>query len=364
MSSWLQFLMKSVLLGVILSATILVLLPEMRTGNGFDILVTDNESRNPAKISFNKAINAAAPAVVNIYSTRTENRSALFRSTPVERTSLGSGVIMSSNGYILTCLHVIKDADYITVGLSNDRIDREAQLVGYDAITDLAVLKVNAQNLPVIPQLEQPKTEVGDLVLAIGNPFNLGQTITQGVVSATGRSDTSHLGVASHRNFIQMDAALNEGNSGGALVDSNGNLVGITNAVFKILDERRRVKDVPGVFFAVPYTMAKKVMDSIISNGRVIRGYLGIEGGSVFEEDGAMVPGFLITNVTTGSPADEAGLRRNDLLLSVNGEAIQSSSQVLNLVAETKPGNTLTFAVDRENEIVDIPVVISELPNS
>lgn len=364
MNSWIQFLIKSTLLGLIISAIILVLLPEVRTGNGFDLLVRDNESRNPDKISFKKAINAAAPAVVNIYSVRTENRSALFRSTPVERTSLGSGVIMSSNGYILTCLHVIQGADYITVGLSNDRIDREAQLVGYDVITDLAVLKVNSQNLPVIPQLEDPKTEVGDLVLAIGNPFNLGQTITQGIVSATGRSDTSHLGLASHRNFIQMDAALNEGNSGGALVDSNGNLVGITNAVFKILDERRRVKDVPGVFFAVPYNLAKKVMDSIISNGRVIRGYMGIEGGSVFEEDGGMLPGFLVTNVAPNSPADEAGLRRNDRLLKVDGEPIQSSAQVLTLVSETKPGNTLMFEVNRDNQLMNIPVVIDELPNS
>lgn len=359
MQSWAQFLIKSTILGIVISATILILLPELRTGNGFQLLNPAAESTAEEKITFKAAINNAGPAVVNIYSTRTENRSALFRRAQVERTSLGSGVIMSSNGYILTCLHVIKDADFITVGLSNGLIEQEAQLIGSDPITDLAVLKINAENLPVIPQLEDPKTEVGDLVLAIGNPYNLGQTITQGIVSATGRSDTSHLRVVSHRSFLQMDATLNEGNSGGALVDSNGNLVGINNAVFKILDESGRVKDVPGVHFAVPYLMAKKVMDNIISNGRVVRGYMGVSGVSLYDQKG-----FLITDVAPRSPAAKAELQPNDIMLMVNEQPVESPSQVLDLVAETKPGTSLNFQISRGDQLLTIPVVISELPNS
>ncbi len=352
MQSGIKFLLKSIALGVIISATLLLLVPELRTGNGFELLRLSDSSND--KISFKEAINKASPAVVNIYSTRTEPRSSIFRRQSVERTSLGSGVVMTSNGYILTCLHVIQGADFIYV-LGNG-IEQEAQLIGADPVTDLAVLKVEAENLVTIPQLEDPGTEVGDLVLAIGNPYNLGQTVTQGVVSATGRSETSHMQVASHRNFIQMDAALNEGNSGGALVDSNGYLVGINNAVFKVLDSANRIKDVPGVFFAVPYNMAKRVMDAIISNGRVVRGYMGVQGQTRTGQQG-----FVITEVAPGSPAALANLRPMDVLISVNQEPVETPTQILNLVAETKPGTILNFEVMRNNTLIEVPVTIQEL---
>lgn len=338
----------------------LVFLPQLRTGTGFDpqfLSVKEPERHN--KISFNEAIKKAAPAVVNIYSVSVgyNNRSPLFYQRQTERTSLGSGVIMDENGYILTCLHVIQNADYIGVVTSDGQI-HEAQQIGYDSLTDLAVLKINPTNLHYIPQMEDPQTQVGDMVLAIGNPYNLGQTVTQGIVGATGRSRFSSTGVAGYANFIQTDAVLNEGNSGGALVDTNGTLVGINNANYKTLDNRRRIKDVPGVFFAVPYKLAKKVMDSIITNGRVVRGYLGVSGQDVEGQ------GFVITEVVPRGPADRANLRINDILLAVDGERLNGAAHALDLVAETQPGTVLEFEVSRNNQVLTVPINIEELPSS
>lgn len=308
----------------------------------------------PQKVSFYDAINRSAPAVVNIYSQKTIRRSPLlFRNHNLERTSLGSGVIMSENGHIVTCLHVIQGADTIQVAVAEQNRLYEAQLIGSDVLTDLAVLKINAENLPTIPQLEDPDTQVGDLVLAIGNPYNLGQTITQGIVSATGRSEMSQLGIASHRNFIQMDAALNQGNSGGALVDSNGFLVGINNANYKVL-EGGQPRDVPGVFFAVPYRMAKKVMLDIISKGRVIRGYVGLQGQN------REFSGIVIVRVENHGPAMRAGIKVNDVLLTVNGVPIDSALEVQSIVSGTAPGETLNFEIKRENETLNLPVVIGD----
>lgn len=341
------------LLGLIVSGVLLLLLPELRTGNGFQGWSTER-GQNEGKITFNNAITSAAPSVVNIYSVSYDTRSLLFRGRPTERTSLGSGVIMTEQGHILTCLHVIQNADYIGVVLS-DGLFYEAQQIGSDQLTDLAVLQINSPSAPVIPQLAEPNTQVGDLVLAIGNPYNLGQTITQGIVSATGRGRAT-INVASHANFIQTDTVLNQGNSGGALVDSNGYLVGINNANFKTLDNRRRVRDVPGVFFAVPYKLAKRVMDHIIADGRVIRGYLGVSGNDIPGQGG-----FEISSIVPNSPADSAGLQAQDVLLAVNGTPLQDAAQALELIAETRPDTTLTFAVSRNGQLFDVPVTIAEL---
>ncbi|UAA40860.1 trypsin-like peptidase domain-containing protein [Paraneptunicella aestuarii] len=329
-------------------------MPKLRSGDGWSVPWSKEQRYNVDKISFSSAINNAGPSVVNIYSFSYDTRSLLYNRRPTERTSLGSGVIMTEHGHILTCLHVINDADYIGVVL-NDGQFYEAQLVGHDWLTDLAVLKISAENAPVIPQTEDPHTQVGDLVLAIGNPYNLGQTITQGIVGATGRARITN-NVAGYANFIQTDAVLNEGNSGGALVDSNGYLIGINNANYKTLDNRRRVKDVPGVFFAVPYKLAKKVMDQIIANGRVIRGYLGVSGNDIPGQSG-----LAITNITPGGPADAAGLEANDVLLSINGIRIEGAAHALELVAETKPGTILNFEVSRNDQIFTLPVNITEL---
>ncbi|WP_326849240.1 trypsin-like peptidase domain-containing protein [Alteromonas sp. a30] len=332
-------------------------MPTLRSGEGFSVSGLFGPKYTQDKLSFNNAIHNAGPAVVNIYSFSYDTRSVLYSRRPNERTSLGSGVVMTHSGHILTCLHVIQDADYIGVVLSDGQF-YEAHQVGNDPLTDLAVLKINIENAPVIPQLEEPNTQVGDLVLAIGNPYNLGQTITQGIVGATGRAQINS-NVAGYANFIQTDAVLNEGNSGGALVDSNGVLVGINNANYKTLDTQRRIKDVPGVFFAVPYKLAKKVMDQIISNGRVIRGYLGVSGNDLPGQQG-----FLITSITPRGPAALAGLQPNDVVLSVNGIQLEGAAHALELVAETTPGTTLSFKISRDDAVITIPVNIAELRNS
>jgi serine protease DegS len=350
LSSWFTFLIRSTVIGVIISTVILMLVPDLRKGSGLPIKLFNSAEQVPEKLSFYQAVSRAAPAVVNIYSTSIDNRGNFFRSQPVERTSLGSGVIMRADGYLLTCLHVIQKADSILVGLTDGRWV-EAQIVGQDPVTDLAVLKIMADNLNVVPQSENPDTRVGDLVLAIGNPYNLGQTITQGVVSRTGRSD-----LANYVDFIQMDAVLNEGNSGGALVDSNGYLIGINNSNFKTLDSRRRVKDVNGVFFSVPYKLAKRVMDEIIANGKVTRGQLGIAANEYLGR-----PGITVTAVAADSPAALAGVMVGDLLLSIDGIHIVSGTQTLEMIAETAPGTELMLEISRNDEILQINATVAEL---
>jgi serine protease DegS len=348
--SWFTFLIRSTVIGVIISTVILMLVPDLRKGSGLPLQLFDSAALVPEKLSFYQAVSKAAPAVVNIYSTSIDNRGNFFRSQAVERTSLGSGVIMSADGYLLTCLHVIQKADSILVGLTDGRWV-EGQIVGQDPVTDLAVLKIMADNLNVVPQLENPDTRVGDLVLAIGNPYNLGQTITQGVVSRTGRSD-----LANYVDFIQMDAVLNEGNSGGALIDSNGYLIGINNSNFKTLDSRRRVKDVNGVFFSVPYKLAKRVMDEIIANGKVTRGQLGIAASEYIGR-----PGITVTAVAADSPAANAGVMVGDLLLSIDGIPIVGGTQTLELIAETAPGTELVLEISRNDEILKIKATVAEL---
>lgn len=330
----------------------LTMIPQLRNGNQLQVSNLFTGSM-PQKVSFAEAINRSAPAVVNIYSQKTIRRSSLFRNQNVERTSLGSGVLMRADGHILTCLHVIQGADIILVAVAEKNQLYEAQLIGSDPMTDLAVLKINAENLPTIPQNENPNTQVGDLVLAIGNPYNLGQTITQGIVSATGRSDLSQLNIATHRNFIQMDAVLNEGNSGGALVDSNGFLVGINNANYKIL-EGGQPKDVPGVFFAVPYNMAHQVMVDIISKGRVVRGFAGLQ------VQYHPVNGIVVTGVESFGPAFQAGIRVGDVLMSVDGADDVSVSDVMSLVSDSSPGTTMEIEIKRQEQTLTLPMVIGE----
>ncbi|AWL12951.1 putative periplasmic serine endoprotease DegP-like [Saliniradius amylolyticus] len=353
--TWGYFLVKAVLLGFVVAAVLLILIPDLRQNSGLSLNLFDRQNPNPAPMSFHNAINASAPAVVNIYSTSYDNRSLLFRRQAVERTSLGSGVIMTETGHILTCYHVIQNAERIHVMLQDGQI-LEAQQVGQDPHTDLAVLKIDAQNLPVIPQQPTQNTKVGDVVLAIGNPYNLGQTITQGIVSATGRAGLSNYLGSNYADFIQMDAVLNEGNSGGALVDSNGTLVGINNANFKTLDSHRRVKDVAGIFFAVPYELAKRVMDDIIAHGRVIRGYLGIGAEEVPGQ-----PGILVTGVDPTGPAAQGGLRPEDILLKLNNQPIESAHSAMDQVAETQPGTEVEFELLRGGSTHKVAVTIAEL---
>lgn len=342
-------LLKPIMLGVVVAGMLLFIFPEFRQGEGLNLKWLNQETNIPPRLSYYDALASSAPAVVNIYSVSLDNSNRLFRSRPIERTNLGSGVIMREDGYLLTCYHVIKNADSIYVAIQDSRV-LPAQLVGFDEITDLAVLRISEENLSVIPQVEDPDLRVGDIVMAIGNPLDLGQTVTSGIVSRVG-----HNNLANYFDRVQTDAVLNPGNSGGALVDSNGYLVGITNASFKTLDNRRRVQDVNGVNFAVPYPLAKKVMDEIIVNGRVRRGQLGFSG------EGYDNRGILVTGVALNGPADEAGLRVNDLLLSVNGEETSDLSKTLDLIAETRPGAKLELLVSRNDELITMVVTVGEL---
>ena len=347
----LSFFLKSVLIGLVISSIILLLVPDLRQGSGLP-LTFFKEQESSKKRSFNSAVNAAGPAVVNIYSTSIDS-AGYNRRRPVERNSLGSGVVMTSSGYILTCYHVIANAKLIIVLLQDGRFE-EAQIVGYDSITDLAVLSVSAENLHPIPQLDDPKTLVGDVVLALGNPYNLGQTVTKGIVSRISNNELNN-----YFDYIQTDAALNEGNSGGALVDSEGFLIGINNASFKTRISHSRVESVDGVSFAVPYDLAKKVMNQIIATGKVTRGALGFVGQQ--EQAGPTSVGIIVTAIGQGSPAEEGGLQVRDVILSVNDIPASSTRDTLDYIADTTPGATVTFEVNRDGSLLKLDMVVAEL---
>jgi len=248
--------------------------------------------------------------------------------------SLGSGVIISSDGYILTANHVVEGAEEIKVAMADGGEEYTAKVIGSDAPTDVAILKINAKNLPVITIADSDNLEVGDVVLAIGNPFAVGQTVTMGIVSALGRTD---LEINEYENFIQTDAAINPGNSGGALVDAEGRLVGINTAIFS------RSGGYQGVGFAVPVNLARSVMESLIKYGKVTRGYLGVDIQSITPD---LAPEFnltddegaLVTEIRPNSPAAKAGLQEGDVIRSVNGKKIKDSQQLRLMISQTPPG--------------------------
>lgn len=304
-------------------------------------------------ISYAKAVRAAAPAVVNIYTRSTQVDVQSYQQRVIQNQSLGSGVIMSSEGYILTNYHVVNGADQIVVALQDGR-QLDAVLIGQDSVTDLAVLFVEASNLPVIPQQENTEPQVGDLVLAIGNPLNLGQSITQGIISGTGRAG---LGSNSYSDLMQMDAAINEGNSGGALVNSQGILVGINTAAF----QRQRNIEVQGIFFAVPYKLAHTVMQKLIKHGRVVRGYLGMSGSPVINSAGEQqistgqrFYGVQIDVLEPFGPADQAGLLQGDIITAINQIPLNSVNQALDIVAESEPEAILELSIERKGQRLTI----------
>jgi len=346
--SILQYILRSAGYGVIIAIVLLLTVPQLRTSNThLQQLFTDVEPRN-TPLSYARAVNAAAPAVVIIYSEAIESKPAYNRNVR-KITGLGSGVIMASNGYILTNFHVVQNADQVLVLLQSGS-QYPADIIGYDIVTDLAVLKVNAKNLPVIPQNKNQISAAGDVVLAIGNPLNLGQTVTQGIISATGRNGLSN---TNYLEFLQMDAAINEGNSGGALVNSNGELVGINSRKFTSSNQQINIQ---GIFFAIPYKLAAKVMQQIIENGRVVRGRLGITAKVYRAEN----KGFVIETIEPNSSALRAGLQPGDVVIQIGDTPIQSITQALDIVAETKPNTTLNFKLYRNKKLLDVAVTIAE----
>jgi len=295
--------------------------------------------------SFADSVARAAPAVVNIYTARVvreRNQAAPLNQLfgdywpsyrrRVER-SLGSGVIVDAMGTIVTNQHVIAGADSIRVQLADGRI-ADATIVGQDPDTDIAILDLEIGDLPIMPMGRSDTLRVGDIVLAIGNPYGLSQTVTQGIVSATGRGQ---LGLATFENFIQTDAAINLGNSGGALIDAHGDLVGINTAVLN-----RAYGGPEGIGFAIPVNLVRGVMEQILMNGHVVRGWLGFVPQDLTDEQSAQVGtaggGVTVVNILVKSPAYEAGMRPGDLVTALGGEAVHSAQDVVARVSALKPG--------------------------
>jgi serine protease DegQ len=328
----------------------------------------------PAQTSYADAAQKAMPAVVNVFSSKDGSlppdpraKDPLFRYFFGDRNArkqqeepaanLGSGVIVSSEGYILTNQHVVDGADQIEVALADGRT-ATAKVIGSDPETDLAVLKINMTNLPTITLGRSDQSRVGDVVLAIGNPFGVGQTVTMGIISALGRN---HLGINTFENFIQTDAPINPGNSGGALVDVNGNLLGINTAIYS------RSGGSLGIGFAIPVSTARTVLESIITMGGVTRGWIGVEPQDVTPEIAESFgleqkSGAIVAGVLQGGPADKAGIKPGDILVSVNGETISDTTRLLNVVAQIKPGTPTKVHVVRKGKEFDLTVVIGKRP--
>jgi serine protease DegQ len=327
-----------------------------------------------APVSYADAARRAMPAVVNINTSKEINlgRNAfsndpLFKrffgdqigSQKQQIASLGSGVIVSPKGYILTNNHVIEQADDIEVALSDGR-KVNARTVGADPETDLAVIKIDLENLPAISFGHSEQTQVGDVVLAIGNPFAVGQTVTMGIVSALGRN---HLGINTFENFIQTDAAINPGNSGGALVDTQGKLIGINTAIYS----NNAAGGSLGIGFAIPVSTARDVMDEIVATGQVVRGYIGVEPQEITAEmvEALHLPratGAMIAGVVKNGPADHAGLKPGDILVGVNQDEIKDTTTMLNDIAKLKPGSSARLAVVRGTQTLSLDVKIGRRP--
>ena len=338
--------------------------------------VYDNSSLSPG--SYHDAVKKSMPAVVNIFtskaSTKPKTRKGnkqnpadplfkfFFGDQPPDEepsSSLGSGVLVSPEGIILTNHHVISDADDIDIALSDGR-KVKAKIIGSDPETDIAVLKIEAKQLPTPITLGKIESvHVGDVVLAIGNPFGVGQTVTSGIVSAMGRD---HVGINTFENFIQTDAAINPGNSGGALIDTRGNLIGINTAIFSNNGGSM------GIGFAIPVNLAKQVMESILKNGSVTRGWIGVEPQNLSKDlaESLGLPsnteGVLLSGVLEGGPAARGGVKPGDVLTAVNGDKTKDVKQLLNQIAQIGPGNEATVSILRKGKELVLTIQTGKRP--
>lgn len=371
-----MFLVKATVAGLAIAFVVLLLRPDLLGQKRpiVEILETQPAATGlgSGPVSYAAAVEAAAPAVVNIYTTKivTERVSPLFNHpffreffgeefAPRQRleSSLGSGVIVSDDGYILTNNHVVEGATGIEVALRDGR-SAEANLVGTDPETDVAILKIQLDDLPVITFSGKQSLHVGDVVLAIGNPFGVGQTVTMGIVSATGRD---RVGISTYENFIQTDAAINPGNSGGALVDAYGNLVGINTAIFS------KSGGSQGIGFAIPVTIAKDIMGQIIETGRVSRGWLGIEGQDITPQLAESfnlqnVTGVIVAGIQRNGPAAQAGLRPGDIILEVNGEPATDRRTIMDMTARVDPGSNMKIKILRGGKEMEMTAIVGERP--
>jgi len=326
-------------------------------------------------VSYADAVGRAMPAVVNVQTAKVITRRVhpfmddpllqhffgdRISSTSKEiQTSLGSGVIISTQGYILTNNHVISGADDIQVLLADGRSAR-ASVVGVDADTDLAILRISLDQLPTIVIGDSNSLRVGDIALAIGNPFGVGQTVTLGIVSATGRD---HLGINTYEDFIQTDAAINPGNSGGALINARGELIGINSAIYS------RSGGSLGIGFAIPVSMAKGVMKQIIEHGHVVRGWLGIEAQDMTADLAQSLnldstAGVLISGVLRGGPADEAGILPGDVVLAINKQAVNDARQAMKIISDQQPDAVIRLDGSRQGKNFTAQAKVSQRPAS
>jgi len=339
-----------------------------RSGAGVALLEAPaTPAGTPAPGSFSAAARKAAPAVVSINTSKAvrhpRSNDPWFQfffgdQGTQEQTGLGSGVIISPDGYILTNNHVVEGADDIEVTLPDSR-QAKASVIGTDPETDLAILKITLDKLPVIVLGNSDQLDVGDQVLAIGNPFGVGQTVTSGIVSALGRSQ---LGINTFENFIQTDAAINPGNSGGALVDVYGNLLGINTAIYS------RSGGSMGIGFAIPVSTAKMVLDSIVKDGHVTRGWIGVEPNELSPELAETFgvkagAGVIVTGVLQAGPAAQAGMRPGDVILQVQDKPVRTVSELLTTVASLTPGKAADFQLRRGDGEVTIKVTPTARPN-
>lgn len=352
---------------------------------GPDIIVDRAPLKREVKAMTSHAgvIKRVAPSVVNIYTTKIikmpdrpafQFRHPFFddlfgggdqdesptRRTPSRREqSLGSGVIISSDGYILSNFHVVEGADEIRVALSDGQREFQAKIVGSDPQTDIAVLKVDASSLPALPVTDSDQLEVGDVVLAVGNPFGVGQTVTMGIVSATGRGG---FGIVDYEDFIQTDAAINPGNSGGALVDVEGRLVGINTAIIS------RSGGSQGIGFSIPINMARGVMDRLLKDGKVTRGYLGVilqeVSPDLAKEFGLEeASGAIVADVSPKTPAAEAGIQEGDVIVEFNGKKVADMRQLRLAVSQTAPETKVQLKLVRDKKSKTVSATLGELPS-
>lgn len=369
---WMLFTQTvTVCLGVLFIVT--TLRPDWLRSSPRSVAIQTTTTSAMAEVSYAKAVAAAVPSVVNVYTSKQvrvpivplpndPELSRLFRDIPgfsrrKQSTNLGSGVIVRSDGYILTNYHVIESADAIEVALSDGRQARAA-LIGADPESDLAILKVDLPKLSAITFNSDHQVRVGDVVLAIGNPFGVGQTTTMGIVSALGRN---RLGVNIYENFIQTDAAINPGNSGGALIDTTGHLIGINTAIYS------ETGGSLGIGFAIPAQAAHTIMEQIIATGSVTRGWLGIEPQDITPDLARAFnlrtdDGVIVARVLKDGPAWRAGIRVGDIVLKLNGQTVRDTIEFLNQIAPLPPKQQVTLTIARSGKTQAVTVEVGRRP--
>jgi serine protease DegS len=369
-----RYILQPIILGLLVGFGAIIIVPELRYSFGQQVAhffqLNDTQT-----LSYSRAVGRAAPAVVNISSSKKINapRNPLFddplfrhffNSSDVPKqqrmsSALGSGVIINKEGYLLTNYHVVEDAEDIFVTLYDGRL-LKAKLIGSDEPTDLSVLKIDNDKIQTIILGDPNSAFIGDIVLAIGNPFNVGQTVTQGIISATGRYG---LGLNVYENFIQTDAAINPGNSGGALIDINGRLLGINTAIL----DRKNNSSSTGIGFAIPADIAVNVMNDIITSGEAIRGWLGIEARPISQNiinnfSAGSINGVLITIAYPDGPADLAGIKAGDILTHINDKPVGNGRDAMNLIAQVRPNDKVQLTAIRDNKTLKLSAVAAKRP--